>query len=387
MKCSALIKTTGFAIALLAASAYYTRACLGADNIAALTENSLTLPAPKDRRVRPLVVILADNAGTETTDFVIPYGVLKESGAADVVTVSTEPGTVKLIPALQIRTDMTTAQFDESTPNGADILIVPAMDRAENPALLNWVQAQSGKGAAVVSICEGARVIAHAGLLEGKAATTHWSGLEGIAEAFPGTTWVHDRRFVMDGQVMTTAGISASMPASLALVEAIAGRRTADLTAQRLGVSNWGIDHDTSSFTLTAGRMLVAAGNWLAVWRREVIEIPIDGGFDEISVALMADAWSRTFRSEALATHVSGAVRSRHGLLMETEATSSDRYVLPVYSGTPATALDDALEGITGRYGAPTADFVALQFEYPRRFYDVALWHNTLFAREKNLYI
>jgi len=372
MKYSALIKITGFAIALLAVSAHYMRSCLGADpthaNIAALKENSLTLPAPKDRRTRPLVVVLADNAGTETTDFVIPYGVLKESDAADVVTVSTEPGTVKLMPALQIRTDMTTVQFDESTPNGADILIVPAMDRAENPVLLNWVRAQSEKGATVVSICEGARVIAHAGLLEGKAATTHWLGLEGIAEAFPGTTWVHNRRFVMDGQVMTTTGISASMPASLALVEAIAGRHTADLTAQRLGVSNWEIDHDTSSFTLTAGRMLVAVGNWLAVWRHEVIAIPVEGGFDEISVALMADVWSRTFRSEALATNVSGAVRSRHGLLMETEAGSeSGRYVLPVYSGTSASTLDTALDDITERYGAPTADIAAVQLEYPRR--------------------
>jgi len=355
-------------MALLAGAGYYTRSCLGADNIAALAENSLTLPAPKDRRVRPLVVVLADNAGTETTDFAIPYGVLKESGAADVVTVSTEPGAVKLIPALQIRADMTLVQFDESTPVGADILIIPAMDREENPVLLNWVRAQSEKGATVVSICEGARVIAHAGLLEGKAATTHWSGLEEIAEAFPGTRWVHNRRFVMDGQVMTTAGISASLPASLALVEAIAGRHTAELTAQRLGVSNWGIDHYTSSFTLTAGRIFLAAGNWLAVWRHEVVEIPVAGGFDEISVALMADAWSRTFRSEALATSVSGSVRSRHGLLMETEASSeSDRLVLPVYSGTPASALDAALENIMERYGAPTADFVALQFEYPRR--------------------
>jgi len=372
MKCSALMKITRFAIVLLALSTYYTRSCLGAEsthaNIAELTKNSLTLPAPKDRRLRPLVVILADNAGTETTDFVIPYGVLKESDAADVVTVSTEPGTVELMPVLQIRADMTIVQFDESTPAGADILIVPAMDRAENPVLLDWVQAQSKKGATVVSICEGARVIAHAGLLEGKAATTHWSGLEEMSEAFPGTTWVHNQRFVIDEQVMTTTGISASLPASLTLVEAIAGRHAAELTAQRLGLSTWEIDHDTSAFTLTADRIFLAAGNWLAVWRHEVVEMPVDGGFDEISVALMADAWSRTFRSEALATNVSGAVRSRHGLLMETEAGSEPgRYVLPVCVGTPASALDAALEGIAGRYGAPTADFVALQFEYTRR--------------------
>jgi len=372
MKCSALMGITGFSIVLLAASAYYTRSYPKAHaahpNIAELRKNSLTLPAPKDRRLRPLIVVLADNAGTETTDFLVPYGVLKESGAADVVTVSIEPGPVELMPALRIRADMTIMQFDESTPAGADILIVPAMVRAEYPVMIDWVLSQSEKGAAMVSICEGARVIAHAGLLEGKAATTHWSGLQEMAATFPGTAWVHDLRFVIDGQVMTTTGISASLPASLALVQAIAGRHTADLTAQRLGLNTWEIDHTTSAFSLTLERILVAAGNWLAAWRHEVVEMPIDGGFDEISVALMADAWSRTFRSSALATNVRGAVRSRHGLLFETEAGSEPgRYVLPVYADTPARALDAGIEGIAGRYGGPTADFVALQFEYPWR--------------------
>ncbi|WP_367156167.1 DJ-1/PfpI family protein [Methylomonas sp. HYX-M1] len=366
------MRITGFAIVLLAALTSYRQFYLGAAttraNIVELKKNALILPAPKDRRLRPLIVILADNGGTETTDFVIPYGVLMESGAADVVTVSTEPGTVELTPALRIRADMTIRQFDESTAVGADILIVPAMVRAENPVLLDWVRFQSEKGATVVSICEGARIIAHAGLLEGKAATTHWSGLQEMAAAFSGTTWVYNQRVVIDGQVMTTTGISASLPASLVLVEAIAGRHTADLTARRLGLSTWHIDHDTSAFSLTAERIFLAFGNWLAVWRHEAVEMPVDRGFDEISAAIMADAWSRTFRSEALATNVNGVVRSRHGLLMETETDSAPgRFVLPVYTGTPAHALDAVIEAIAGRYGAPTADFVALQFEYPRR--------------------
>lgn len=90
----------------------------------------------EERTTRALVVVLADNAGTEATDFVVPYAVLKEFGVADVVTVSTGPGAVTLIPALRIRTDMTAAQFDAATPAGADILIVPAMKRNDSPAML-----------------------------------------------------------------------------------------------------------------------------------------------------------------------------------------------------------------------------------------------------------
>lgn len=336
-------------------------------NSAGFAERFLALPAPKDGRNRPLVVVLADNAGTETTDLVIPYGVLKESRAADVVTVSTEPGPVQLMPALRIRADATIAQFDASTPAGADFVIVPAMHQDSNPAVLGWVRAQADKGAVVVSICEGARILARAGLLDGKQATTHWHALSKLAKASPKTTWVLDRRYIADGRIMTTTGVTASIPASLALVEVIAGRPTADATAERLGVADWDAAHDSAAFKFTVDRMATAAGNWLAFWGHETVEMPVENNFDEIPVALAADAWSRTYRSHAVATHVSGMVRSRRGLLLEPMQPVPTRISVVVHSGGATTALEGALEDISRRYGASTADFVALQLEYRQR--------------------
>ena len=113
--------------------------------------------------------------------------------------------------------------------------------------------------------------------------------------------------------------------------------------------------------------MLFRSANWLAVWRNETVEVPLEGGFDEISVALTADAWSRTWRSEALATNASGFVRSRRGLVIETGAKSKPgSYVLPAYLGPAAKALDVTLDDMARRYGASTADLVALGLEYPR---------------------
>lgn len=336
-------------------------------NSAGFTGRSLEVPPPKDGRNRPLVAVLADNAGTETTDFVIPYGVLKESRAADVVTVSTEAGAVHLMPALRVRTDATIAQFDASTPAGADFVIVPAMHRYSNPAMLGWVRAQAEKGAVVVSICEGARVIAAAGLLDGKEATSHWFALRKLAKTYPTTTWVLDRRYVADGRIMTTTGVTASIPASLALVEAIAGRSAAEATAKRLGVVGWDPAHDSAAFKLTAGRIGTVAGNWLAFWEHESVEIPVENGFDEIAVALAADAWSRTYRSNAVATDASDLVHSRHGLLLEPERAVTGRTFVVVRDGGATPALEGALQGIFRRYGTSTADFVAQQLEYQQR--------------------
>jgi putative intracellular protease/amidase len=339
-----------------------------AANASIAHEIKLKLPALKNGRKRPLVVVLADNAGTETSDFIVPYGVLKESGVADVLTVSTEPGTVELHPALQIRADMTTAQFDAQTPEGTDILIVPAMHRNDSPTLLNWVRAQTKKGATVVAICEGAWVLANAGLLEGKSATTHWYALKSIAKKFPGTAWARNRRWVIDGNVMTTTGVTASVPASLALVESIAGRDAAELTAGRLGVKAWDAEHDTAAFALTSSDMSVLARNWLALWRHETVEIPVEEGVDELSMAFIADGWSRTYRSQAVAINASGLARSRRGLLIETKlASRPGNYVLPIPAGATAIGPDAMLDDIAGRYGQPTANLVAVLMEYRQR--------------------
>ncbi len=201
-------------------------------------EDRLVLPAPKRGHARPLVVVVADSAGAETTDFVIPYAVLKESGVADVRSVSTLPGPLHLMMTLQIEADQTVAQFDAATPEGADIVIVPAQMQPRSPALSTWLQAQARRGATIVSICEGARVLANAGLLHGRRATSHFSSLSELERTYPDTIWVRDRRYVQDGPIISTTGVTASIPVSLALVEAIAGRDVALATAQRLGVSN-----------------------------------------------------------------------------------------------------------------------------------------------------
>ena len=235
--------------------------------------DDLTLPAPKAGRARPLVVVLADNAGAETTDFAIPYGVLKRSGVAEVRSVATGQGPIKLMPSLKILADQTVAQFDRAEPAGADIIIVPAQMKPKSPALAAWLRAQAGKGAVIMSICEGARVLANAGLLHDRRATTHWSALKGLAKAYPDTTWVRDRRYVQDGPIISTTGVSASLPASLALVEAIAGRATAQATADRIGVRDWSAAHRTGDFQVTAAdyRQLALDTPAVEVGRVEVL--------------------------------------------------------------------------------------------------------------------
>jgi transcriptional regulator GlxA family with amidase domain len=337
---------------------------------AAEAEASLAALKPPKRQ-RPLVAIIGLNDATETTDYLMPYGILKRADVTDVVALATEPGPVMLFPALKVEPQATVAEFDARHPEGADYVIVPAMSRDDDPAALEWIRSQAAKGAIVIGVCAGAKVVAAAGLLDGKAGTTHWYYLKEMRADHPAIRYVADRRLVVEKGVATTTGITASMPMMLTLIEAIAGRDKAEAVARDLGLASWDARHASDAFKFTRPFALTAIGNTLAFWDHERFGIELTPGVEEVSLALVADAWSRTYRSTAVTVAgAAGAVESRNGIRIVPDRVAADgaaeNPLPPVGNKPPAKALDHALLGIATRYGERTADFVAMQLEYPR---------------------
>ncbi len=328
-----------------------------------------SLKPPK--RQRPLIAVVGINDATETTDYLMPTGILRRADIAEVVTLATGPGAVRLYPALTVAADATIAEFDARNPTGADYVIVPAMSRDDDPAVLAWLQGQAKKGAIIVAICAGAKAVAAAGLLDGRRATTHWYYLKEMLGRHPSITYVADRRMVTDRGVATTTGITASMPMMLTLIEAIAGRQKAQAVARDLGVPAWDARHASSAFKLTRPFATTVLGNTLALWNREQLGLELRPGMDEVSLALVADAWSRTYRSKVATFAAStGTVETRNGIRVIPDNPAADRREekrVPSFSDRkPAAALDQALLEIAALYGDPTMKVVAMQLEYPR---------------------
>ncbi|HYD26242.1 DJ-1/PfpI family protein [Brevundimonas sp.] len=322
------------------------------------------------KRDRPVIAIIGINDATETTDYLMPYGILKRADVAEVVLLATEPGPVKLYPALTVEADSTTAAFDAAHPQGADYVIVPAMSRDDDPAALAWIRKQAAGGATIIGVCAGAVVVGETGLLDGRRATTHWYFLKRLRKGRPEVRYAPDRRLVVDGRVATTTGISASMPMALTLIEAIAGRGKAEAVARELGLASWDARHDSGAFRLNRPFALTVMGNKLAFWNRETLGLALTPGMDEVSLALVADAWSRTYRSRA-ATFAEGPVTTRSGVRILPDEATTDwpeaRRLEDVGARRPAGALDTTLAEIESRYGRRTADVVAMQLEYSRR--------------------
>jgi len=323
---------------------------------------------PRFGRAQPLVAVIGENSGTVLSDFVVPYGVLSASGAADVVSVSTQAGVLKLGP-IQVQADQTAAEFDARFPEGADYVFVPAVSRHVDPVLTAWVQSQAAKGATMISICNGSLVLAHAGLTRGHRATGHWSTHESRQKAYPETRWVKNTRYVADGKIVSSAGITAAMPTAVALVEAIGGRDRATDVANRIGLSSWGTKHDSDAFRITASDYIVGFKNTY-LNATETVGIPVADGIDEMALALTAEAYSDTLRNDVHLVASAPRVRTRGGLVlvvdtMQAQGKRMDITLPPLDATPPGLVPDKVLKDIAGRYGPRTARFVVLDWEYP----------------------
>ncbi len=102
----------------------------------------------------------------------------------------------------------------------------------QNPEVVGWIAKAAGKARRVVSVCTGAFLLAEAGILDGKRAVTHWYHCDALAERYPRVRVETDPIFVRDGNVFTSAGVTAGMDLALSLVEMDHGRDIA-LTAAR----------------------------------------------------------------------------------------------------------------------------------------------------------
>lgn len=320
---------------------------------------------------RPVVAVVGLNDATETNDYVTTTGILRRADVADVVMLATGPGPVQLYPVLKVVPDATIAEFDAAHPDGADYVIVPAMSRDDDPVVLAWLQDQSRKGAKFIGVCAGAKVVAAAGLLDGKRATTHWYYRNEMLKRNPTIEYVADRRMVADGNVVTTTGITAAMPMMLTLIEAIAGRQKAEEVAHGLGLKTWNAQHASDAFKFNRPFATTVLANTMAFWNRDSWGVELRFGMDEVSLALVADAWSRTYRSHAVTFATSAApVTTANGVRILPDEAGADwpeARRASIMPGSPLIeALDQTLAAIAAGYGEPTENVVVMQLEYPR---------------------
>jgi len=186
---------------------------------------------------RNVAILLFPNV--ELLDFAGPYEVFSVAGrqsddvALDVFTVAERAQPIRSRNGLAVLPDHTIAGCPP-----IKILLVPGglgtRREMDNTPLVDWIRDVAGPAELVLSVCTGALLLASVGLLEGLNATTHHVAYSLLRERAPTATVHEGRRFVDNGKIITSAGISAGIDMSLHVVARLFGQPIANSTARHM---------------------------------------------------------------------------------------------------------------------------------------------------------
>lgn len=176
----------------------------------------------------------------EVLDFAGPFEVFSVTAREDgskpfiVQTISETGQMIRARNGLKVYPD-----YSFQTMAKFDLLIIPgglgAREReVHNKTVINWIKEQMGEVQWMASVCTGALLLAEAGLLDGLNATTHWASLTRLKEEYPQVNVVKKVKFVDEGRIITSGGISAGINMSFHLVKRLAGVKIAKETAKRM---------------------------------------------------------------------------------------------------------------------------------------------------------
>lgn len=169
--------------------------------------------------------------GVQINDFTGPYEVFGQAGFG-VATVSPDGKPVTTAMGLAVTPDHSFANAP-----AFDVLLVPGGDvgkTAADPAVLDFIRQRSAAAGSVLSVCTGAEILAAAGLLDGLKATTFHRALDDLATRYPKVTVVSDQRWVDNGKIITSAGLSSGIDAALHVVAELRGEDAARTAALHL---------------------------------------------------------------------------------------------------------------------------------------------------------
>jgi putative intracellular protease/amidase len=358
-----------------------------------------TVGAPAHDPAKPTAVIVLSTNGSNAADVLAPYEVLAESGAFNLYTVATQREPVPLTGGLDLIPGLTFDQLADrvQTP---DVIVVPQLHDAGEPSsapIIGWLQHQHAEGdPLLVSVCVGAEVLAAAGLLDGRPATSHWLGLIRLRRSYPDVQWQDGVRYVDDGDVITAAGVLSGVDAALRVVERIVGQGAAEQVAQAVAWPDYSPRLAASippSQPTSADTVGLLGGAYR--WDRQAMGVLLTDGVGEIELASAFRPYTElSYLARPIALTVDGhPIRSRHGLTfvpragLDAAASRLDRLVvpgaaaarqagaevhsrpgglLPIYLHQQSGfGFDGALRDIARTYDVATARWVAKTLQYP----------------------
>jgi putative intracellular protease/amidase len=307
-----------------------------------------------------VVAVVLGHSGTDDADALAPYEVFARSTKFSVYTVAATHAPATMNGGLHVVPTYTFADVASGVARKPDLVVVPAVNDPggeQEAELRTWIVQQAKTGARILGICAGSRVLAATGILDGHRATSHWSRIAPLEKSNPQVDWVQGQRYVDDGKITTSAGVSSGIPASLHLVQELAGKAEAAKVAQQVRYPGWTIGSPTDIPIQHFARSDAGVGLGAVLpWLQPTLAVGLTDGVGEIDTAAFTDVYSYASAARLIPVSTGSSITTAHGVVLLTTPAASfqhraSRLVLP---GAHAdTVITPALRALADRQELP----------------------------------
>ncbi|GMH43649.1 hypothetical protein BSKO_11571 [Bryopsis sp. KO-2023] len=214
-------------------------------NIAPLAKppGNVSLPPPHgDSNEELSALIVLGSEGTDVAGMLLPYQVLVVHGVR-VRTIGTTDALLPLTGNVFSTADYVIGDASKAPPERCDIVVVPAV-LPQDSTVGKWIEEQWRNGSWILSICEGTHMVASTPILDDGKATTHFYGLDALSERSASVTFLHGHRYILSGKVVTSAGVSAGLDATLYLIERMTSSRDVAMGVSKCLGYDWKPESD-----------------------------------------------------------------------------------------------------------------------------------------------
>lgn len=278
-----------------------------------------SIQAPAYDSKKPTVAVLLANEVTEVFDFLVPYEMFSMTEKYNVFAVAPDKNIKSLTGGLDVVPHYTFDELDRLTGKGPDIIVIPfmpIMDEAKYKPVRDWIRMHSGEQTTLLSICNGAENLADTGLLNGKSAATHWGDIGRLEKKYTDVHWLRDQRYVPDGNLVSSAGLTSGIDATLYVISRQLGEPAAAKVAKEMKHPSYDFVQHPHMEPFKAGLSDIDyVLNNAFQWSKKKNGVLLYTGADELALSSAFDTYGASGTTTTLTiSNQREPVVTRHGL-------------------------------------------------------------------------
>ncbi|MFC4801773.1 DJ-1/PfpI family protein [Neobacillus sp. GCM10023253] len=252
---------------------------------------------PEYNQKKPTVAVILSNQTTEVFDFMVPYEMFAMTESYNVYAVAPDKNMKTLSGGLDLIPHYSFDELDRLLGRSPDLIVIPAMpivDEVKYKTVREWIRKHSDTE--LLSICAGGLNLADTGLLKGKEATTDWKSFDyQEVNKYPDTKWRRDLRYVVDGNIVSSAAITSGIDAVLYVISKQLGEPMAEKIANKIHYPSYHfVKNPKVDPYYVDGSELIYTFNTAFQWHKKTAGVWLYDGMDEGALTTIFDTYANS---------------------------------------------------------------------------------------------